>query len=91
MIDRESSRLGKSWRVLFLVAVAGMALVIFGDHSPGLLAAIFLLAIFKSRLIVLDFMGFRDRHAALRHGLVAWSIVLAFAAVVKLFLAGATG
>ncbi|WP_287106721.1 hypothetical protein [Mesorhizobium sp.] len=55
-------------------------------RSPAALASVFAVAVFKSRLIVLDFMGFRSAPLVLRHALVAWSLGLAFAALGKLLV-----
>ncbi|TIP07820.1 cytochrome C oxidase subunit IV family protein [Mesorhizobium sp.] len=80
--------MNRIWAILLLLALAGVALVLLAGRSPFTLVPVFAATLFKSRLIVLDFMGFRNASFALRHGLVAWALALSLAAVGKLLITG---
>lgn len=91
MTDRTRNQLNRSWIALLLAALASMAVVMLGGRVPAVVAVVLAVAIFKSRLIVLDFMGLRSAPAALRLGLLAWSVFFALAAVAKHFATGTLG
>lgn len=86
MTGRTRSQLNRSWILLLLAALAGMALVTSGGPAPATVVAVFALAIVKARLIVLDFMGLRRASAALRFGLLAWAAFFSLAALAKLIV-----
>ena len=88
MIGRMEHQLNRSWAILLLLALAGAMLAMLAGRSPVALAPVFVVSVFKSRLIILDFMGFRNTSRGLQFCFVAWSLTIALAAIGKLLVTG---
>lgn len=84
------SRLNRVYFLLLVLAGFAILLSVLAGTSAAALAAIFLLAVLKARLIVLDFLEMRGRPTALRAALLAWQALFALAGLAKIALSGAT-
>lgn len=71
---------------LILVAVIAALISAQWKHAAiplAALGAILVLTIVKSRIVVLDFMGLRDRRPVLARAIIAWPILFAILAAAK--------
>ncbi|MGV1793530.1 cytochrome C oxidase subunit IV family protein [Rhizobium sp. A37_96] len=83
---------GRLNRVYFqLIVLAGAAVLLSGLAGDAVLvlSAIFLLGLLKTKLIVLDFLGMRERSTPMRMALLAWPALFAFAAIATAVLVDA--
>ncbi|ODT01970.1 MAG: hypothetical protein ABS58_18125 [Mesorhizobium sp. SCN 65-20] len=78
-----------TWLALVALTGASVAAVRYAGGTAGL-ALVLSFALFKARLVVLDFMGLREQ-AAMRRALVGWCALLAVSAAAKAVLATALG
>lgn len=90
MIHRSSARLAKSFAVLAILVLAGMAVVISWKTAllpPLAMACLMLLfALLKSRRVIDDFLGMADHPGVLRNALMAWPVLFAAAALLRAIL-----
>lgn len=78
-----------TWLALIALTGASVAAVRYAGGAAGL-ALVLSFALFKARLVVLDFMGLR-RQAAMRRALVGWCLLLAVSAAARAVLAAVLG
>lgn len=86
MTDSNPRQLFNTWLVLAVVAISGMALMAVAGPTAAVIGVLLGLAIVKSRLVALDFMGLRHAPSVLRLGLLIWPAALVLIAAAKLML-----
>lgn len=89
MTDRNPRQLFNTWLLLAGAVISGMALMAIAGPATLVIAVLLGLAIVKSRLVALDFMGLRQAPSALRLGLLIWPAALVLVAAAKLVLSTA--
>ncbi|KQX44914.1 MULTISPECIES: cytochrome C oxidase subunit IV family protein [Ensifer] len=89
MTDRNPRQLFKTWLVLAVAVMSGMALMAVAGPATLVIVVLLGLAIVKSRFVALDFMGLRQAPSALRLGLLIWPAALVLVAAAKLVLSTA--
>ncbi|WP_313617955.1 cytochrome C oxidase subunit IV family protein [Agrobacterium sp.] len=92
MLDRTSSQLRKTFVILCILVLTGMAVVTVrqAGYMPALAAAclVLLFALLKSRRIIDDFLGLGGEPGLLRNALLAWPALFAAAALLRAVLQG---
>jgi nitric oxide reductase NorF protein len=94
MESKKSNWLMGSATILMLVAVVAALIAAQWNHEAlplAAFAAILVLTIVKSRLVVMDFMGLRGVHPRLAASLIAWAAFFAIAAAAKAAIAAIGG
>ncbi|MEI2298258.1 cytochrome C oxidase subunit IV family protein [Ensifer sp. MJa1] len=86
MTDRNPRQLFNTWLLLAATVLSGMTLMAVGGPTIPVIAVLLGLAIVKSRLVALDFMGLRHAPSALRLSLLFWPATLVLIAAAKLML-----
>ncbi|NRQ17900.1 cytochrome C oxidase subunit IV family protein [Ensifer sesbaniae] len=86
MTDRNPKQLFNTWLVLAAIVISSMALMAVAGPTVIVIAVLLGLAIVKSRVVALDFMGLSHAPSALRLGLLIWPAALVLLAAAKLVL-----
>lgn len=89
MTDRNPRQLFKTWLLLAVAVMSGMALMAVAGPATLVIVVLLGLAIVKSQFVALDFMGLRQAPSALRLGLLIWPAALVLVAAAKLVLSTA--
>ncbi|WP_159952310.1 cytochrome C oxidase subunit IV family protein [Rhizobium sp. 18065] len=83
MTRREREELLGALAALLTLAVGGAVVAALAGDTVVPVAAVLAMAFAKGRLIILDFMEFRDSRSLLRAALIAWPCVLLTAAFAR--------
>ena len=89
MTTRSPAALARIWLLLLALSLCGVLAVRLSAGSGAAIAVVLVLALFKCRFILLDFMGLRDAPVLLRRALFCWCVVVAGLALAKVLVLAA--